>query len=532
MPNDFNPTAGKSRLPIGRILSPGGSQQIRDINSNYWFGPLQPVRPTAPADYRPRQFGYLPGANIIWQPKGEDSAVGFPTLRALADSWDLLRLVIETRKKQISRVPWEIRVKAKPGEKVGDQKKRAGADKTLQQLNAFFRKPDGFHSFAQWIKMLAEDMLVIDAMTVYFQRDTDGKIAQLVPLAGDTINRMMTDQGVTPPPPSVAYQQVVYGTPACGFTTDDLLYYMANERTWKRYGYSPVEQILITISIGLRRQEFQLQYYTSGNIPEAMCFLPSDLPIDRVKEIQDWFDSVLAGDLGKRRRLTFLPGYGTGDNAKPNVIFPKEPLLKDEMDGWLAQVVCYAFGVSHQGLMKMMNRASAEESNDASESEGLEPDLIVIADLCNQCIDAMGLADEYEFAWQAKKEVDVLKQAQVDNILAGKIMKVDEIREARGLDPDGSPEANMLGMFSPQNGFIPLSGPGAIRNPALPAPAPEIGPDGEEKPGSGKGPQDDPSGGKKPPAVPGSNTKGKPDGKEKVAAKAADSGHGHLRQSY
>jgi hypothetical protein len=528
--SDFNPTAGKTRLPIGQILSPGGSQQIRDINSNYWFGPLQPVKPTAPTDYRPRQFGYLPGANIIWQPKGEDSPVGFPTLRALADSWDLLRLVIETRKKQISRVPWEIRVKQKPGEKVQDQKKRASSDAQLQELNKFFRKPDGFHSFAQWVKMLVEDMLVIDAMAVYLQRDLSGKIAALVPLAGDTINRQLTDQGVTPPPPSVAYQQVVYGTPACDFTTDDLIYYMANERTWKRYGLSPVEQILITISIGLRRQEFQLQYYTSGNIPEAMCFLPSDLPIDRVKEIQDWFDSVLAGDLGKRRRLTFLPGYGTGDNAKPNVIFPKEPLLKDEMDSWLGQLVCYAFGVSHQSLMKMMNRASAEEANDAAESEGLEPDLIVVADLCNQCIEALGLADDYEFAWKPKQEVDVLKQAQVDNILVGKIRPINEIREDRGLDPVSEPEANQLGMFSPQNGFIPLSGPGAVRTPAIPPAAPEIGPDGREKPGDGPGPQDTPPDSKKPPAK-GSKEPAPPKGKPtKPAEKSA--GPGHLRRSY
>jgi hypothetical protein len=37
----------------------------------------------------------------------------------------------------------------------------------------------------------------------------------------------------------------------------------------KRYGYSKVEQLIVTINIGLRRQMFQLNYYTDVNMPEA-----------------------------------------------------------------------------------------------------------------------------------------------------------------------------------------------------------------------------------------------------------------------
>jgi hypothetical protein len=246
---------------------------------------------------------------------------------------------------------------------------------------------------------------------------------------------------------------------------------MSNERTDRRYGYSYVEQILLTISFGLRRQQWQIDEYTSGTVPEAMVFLPSDMPIDRVKEVQDWFDTILSGNLQERRKLRFLPGYGTGDSVKSNVIFPKEPLLKDELDVWLAQVVCACLGISAQPFLKMMNRASAEEANDAAQQEGTADDCAFVVDVLNTALDAMGFGDEYEWATQQHRDVDPLKQAQADNLLIGKAMPINEIREARGLDARPEPEANQLGMFTPQ-GFVPL---GQTAQPAPPNGKPPAG---------------------------------------------------------
>jgi hypothetical protein len=431
-----------------------GSQSIRNLDANSWFGPLQPIRPSAPTSYRPRQYAYTPGANLLWQPKG-DSPIQFATLRGLADAYDLLRMAIERKKDQICGVNYQIRAKEVPGETTKDYKARSQDDKTLKELTRFFVKPDGFHRWRPWLRMWVEDLLVIDAVALNLSRDKQGRVAVIEPIAGDTIGRLLTDQGRTPPPPSVAYQQVVYGTPAWDFTTDDLVYAMSNERTDRRYGYSRVERCLMTISFGLRRQEWQISEYTSGNIPEALVFLPSDLPLDRIKEAQDWFDSILAGDLQNRRRLRFLPGYGSGDQAKPNVIFPKLPLLKDDLDVWLAQLICFNFGISAQPFLKMMNRASAEESNDAATQEGLKPDVDFVIDTLNGTLDRMGLGDDYEFAAQPHLDVDPLKAAQADNLLIGKKYTVNESRERTGDDPSPEKNANRLGMFT-QKGFVPL----------------------------------------------------------------------------
>lgn len=489
--SDFN--TGKTRILSMPSIMGMGQSTIRDISPTYWFSALQPTQVIAPPGYKPRQWAFNPGANLIWQPKG-DSPITFANLRALADGWDLLRLMIEQRKDELCSLPFEIRAKKQHGETNTDAKQRNQEDPMVQQLNDFFAKPDGVHPFPQWMRLWVEDMMVIDAVALWFARDKDGKVATIHPLAGDTINRMLTDQGLTPDAPSVAYQQVVYGTPVWNFSTDDMLYFMANERTDKRYGYSKVEQIIITINIGIRRQIFQLNYYTDGNMPEAMVFLPSDLPIDRVKEVQEWFDLSLAGDLAARRRITFLPGYGSGDQAKPNVVFPKEVLLKDAMDEWLVQTAAFCIGVSAQPFLKMANRASAEEANDAATEGGLGPDKMRVITVLNECLERMGVADKYEFAVQEHREPDVLKQAQADDITVGKIMTVNESREARGLDPRSEPEADMLGTFT-ATGFVPLDGSPLTNAPEPTEPDPN-NPDGKDDADAKEG--DKPAKGDKP----------------------------------
>jgi len=449
-----------TRQDTASIQLTGGQQYISDIATTYWFSFLQPIRPVAPPGFRPRQSEFIPGANLIWTPGEDKGGITFEALRTLADSWDMLRIIIETRKDQLCAMPWVVRLKREPGESEGDYKKRSFSDTNLKKLNDFFKFPDGFHNWRTWMRMWFEDLLVLDAVALYKQRDLSGKIANIMPLDGATIARMLNDQGITPKAPDIAYQQVLYGTPSTNMTTDDLIYFMNNERTHKRYGYSPVEQILVTIGIGLRKQMFLTDYYTSGNMPEALCFLPPTLAPSRIQEIQEWFDSVLAGDLAKRRRLMFLPGYGAGTsgsrNVRPNIVFPKEVLLKDALDEWLMQIVCYAFSVSPQNLMKQMNRASAESSATQAEKEGLRPTLVAVEDVHNQILAELGFSTGYEWTFQETGDVDPLRQAQIDNQLVGKLYSINELREKRGDDPRPEEEADQLGIFT-QQGWLPIT---------------------------------------------------------------------------
>jgi hypothetical protein len=57
-----------------------------------WFGPLMPMAPTAPKSVAGRQFDFPPGFNLLARPRGYEP-IGFGELRALADSYDLIRLI-------------------------------------------------------------------------------------------------------------------------------------------------------------------------------------------------------------------------------------------------------------------------------------------------------------------------------------------------------------------------------------------------------------------------------------------------------
>jgi hypothetical protein len=255
------------------------------------------------------------------------------------------------------------------------------------------------------------------------------KIRRFEVIDGATVKRVIDEMGRTPAPPAVAYQQILKGVPAIDFTADELVYRPRNLRAHKFYGYSPVEQIVITINLALRRQMFTMAYFTDGNVPEAICQAPQEWSTDTITEFQDWFDSVLAGNLARRRRITFVPNAG----GKDAVQFTKEPPLSSDLDEWLARIVCWAFSISPQALIKQMNRATAETAKEQSEEEGIAPLLSWLASLINGLVRKYFGYDDVEFAWGERKDENKLEQAQINQIyVQAGVLTVDEVRESLG----------------------------------------------------------------------------------------------------
>ena len=66
--------------------------------------------------------------------------------------------------------------------------------------------------------------------------------------------RLLDETGRRPVPPAPSYEQVIHGRPWRLLSDAELIYLPRNRRPHKAYGLSPVEQIVLTVNIGLRRQ--------------------------------------------------------------------------------------------------------------------------------------------------------------------------------------------------------------------------------------------------------------------------------------
>jgi HK97 family phage portal protein len=346
-------------------------------------------------------------------------------MRALADSYDLLRLVIETRKDQVERMRWNIRPKVQ----AGTPTPAAAGDPRVAALEAFFRKPDGTHRWGTWLRMLLEDLFVIDAPALYKARSVGGALLALEPVDGATIKVLIDDQGRTPAAPDPAYQQVLHGVPKADFDRDMLIYLPRNPRTAKIYGFSPVEQIITTVNIALRRQLAQLQYFTEGNMPEALIGVPQSWTMEQIGQFQDYWDTILAGNTAERRHAKFVP---SDFRYQPM----RDPPLKDDFDEWLARIVAFAFSLPPTPFVRQMNRATAGEDQDRSLEEGLSPLKAWVKRLIDGVNEAEFGETDLEFAWHEQVEVDPNVQSDIDDkALRNGSATINEIRARRGQPP-------------------------------------------------------------------------------------------------
>jgi hypothetical protein len=426
MPPEGKMTPLTYAQPAAGFLSRVGAglrYAIRGVAPNDWFGPLQPLEPVSPVFSEPRRFDYRSGLNIQYQPRGEEG-VSFAQMRALADSYDVLRLVIETRKDQVERLRWNIRPKV-----AIERQTPAANDGRVAAIEGFFRKPDGVHRWGTWLRMLLEDLFVIDAPALYKARSVGGALLALEPVDGATIKVLIDDQGRTPAAPDPAYQQVLHGVPKADFDRETLIYLPRNPRTAKIYGFSPVEQIITTVNIALRRQLAQLQYFTEGNMPEALIGVPESWTMEQIGQFQDYWDTILAGNTAERRHAKFVPA---DFRYQPM----RDPPLKDDFDEWLARIVCYAFSASPAPFTRQMNRATADNAQEMALSEGLGPIMLWIKCLVDQVIEEDFGCPDLEFEWVDEKSDDLMRQAQITDMKVKSGLKtINEARAESGQDP-------------------------------------------------------------------------------------------------
>lgn len=417
---------------VAIIPTPDTSQGV--LRDGEWFGPGRPLPGMAPRREAGRQFDYQFGTNIIQSPRA-DQATGFSMLRAFADRHDLTRLAIETCKDRMVRLTWGFGLIDSDDDLTPEQDARAKKFKTL------LRRPDGKHFWVDWLRMLLEDLLVIDAASIFVRRTIDEtEVVGLYPIDGATIKPVIDAGGREPDPPETAYQQFLKGVPAFNYTSRQLLYRPRNVRVQTVYGFSPVEQILATINIALRRQLWQHAYFTNGNIPDSLIGVPSTWTPDQIRDFQDWFDALLTGNTEKRRGALFVPG-----EVAKSYVPTKDAEMFGAAEEWISRLVCFAFGIPHQALVKEVNRATADNAAEQAIEDGLAPVMTWVKSIMDSILlDQFG-EEELEFRWLDDKPMDPTIQDKIwkDRVDCGMADR-NEWRAAVGEQPRPEPEASML----------------------------------------------------------------------------------------
>ncbi|WP_053073362.1 phage portal protein [Chromobacterium violaceum] len=433
-------TAGQ-KVPIEPGLIARVTGAIKSVFSGAaYMGPAEPMAPVVSdpvaAGTEGRQFDYPTGYNLVSRPRSTELTT-FEKLRALADGCDILRAAIETRKDAID--DFRFAVKPRDG--------KSKPDKRCKQIEDFLRFPDGEHDFSTWARAIVEDMLVLDAASIYPWKTNGGELYRLELIDGATVKRLIDATGRTPPAPSPAYQQVIKGVVVANYAADELVYMPRNVRTNKIYGHSVVEQILLTVNMAIRRAIHQLQFYTEGSTPDLVFSLPPEWTIEQVRAFDKHWNDTLSGDTAARRRTKFVPGGTQPFNVK-------EGALQDQFDEWIARVVCYALNVPNHWALKQQTRAGQQTEQASADMRGDEITKAFLKALLDRIIAQHFKAPDLVLEWDAQEEIDPEARAKVQDIKVRNGTLA--INEARAEDNREPVDGGDVPMFATATGFVPI----------------------------------------------------------------------------
>lgn len=507
------------------------------------FTPLSPIQTTAvnvpDGDLErpgPRQREMPVGWNMpIGVPGSEGfKLASFGTLRMYADLYSVARAALQVRKSEIRGLEWDIMPTAEAERAMRGDKK---AHKEFAERKAiavkFFRKPDpDYIKFGSYIDAVIEEMLSVDALSLYLHpTKLAGKgpfgssVAALELISGNTIRPLVNVRGGRVSPPSPGYQQYLYGVPRSDlmeilrgddvkemdgenpvkqYRGDQLMYLPYTARAWTPYGFPPIERSIIPVITGLRKQQFQMDFFDEGTIPgnyispgEQLGWTPNQLEIWQNQQ------NALAGDPAwKHKSIALPPG---------SKVFPMRPVaLADQFDEIVMTQVCMAFDVMPMELgvsPKVSTTQSpgaanqmAKASQSTNQRKSLKPTLAFLTDVFNVIIQEVWHQEDMRFVFEGLEEDEdenALVERLVQMVSFG-FSSIDECRIALDKAPWGLPITSDPVFVSATAGMVPLGSIDPTSGRPMGTPPPQ--PIGAPPPPGGAPPA--PGGPGSPPALP------------------------------
>lgn len=363
-----------------------------------------------------------------------NSEIGYKALRRFSVQYDVARAAINRRKRQLNVLEWSI-VPMYDDDNV-DQR-------LIRDVKDQFSMIGGYRvRFREFLDLIVEDLLVLDAVALYKRPSLGGKLHSVQVLDATTIELRVDETGGTPEPPETAYKQVIDGKTMAKFTADEMYYEMMNPRTSTPYGLSPIESLVLGISTALKSEVYNLHMLTEGNIPEGLFTVPETWGADQIARFQEMFDAMLAGDSRATSKLKFMPPGKYEPTMKP------EDMRYKELQEWLMKKTCMLFEIQPQelGFTDTVNKATGEVQQEIGIRSGLVPLAHFIEEIFTDILRYDMGYEQYKFKFLGIDEEDAKEAAEVAEIQIRSGQKtVDEVRASRGEQPIGVDKPFVIG---------------------------------------------------------------------------------------
>jgi hypothetical protein len=371
--------------------------------------------------------------------------------------------------------------------------------------------------FRQWVAGVMEDHIVLDGVAVYPVTTVGGDVIGFRLVDATTMKLLINDLGERPQPPHPAFQQSVYGFPrgeyiadvvlnedgtedtSSLFTASQITYWRENFRTYTPYGFSQVEQALVSAALYLKRQGWMHAEYDEGStpltwlIPQGDKFVANQLSPAQRREYETAINDDLEGQTGKRHRIKVsYPGY------EPQQMESVDERYKPEYDLFLLKLVASHLGVTldRLGFTETKGLGATgqhERQKEVQDDSGVNPDAAMLTDLIMELSrNYLDCPLELVFEFSKNKAED---EAAKDEIWTSRRQRgaatLNEDRKANGMTPLDIPEADMPSMVT-ATGIVYIEGgadqQAAMNELAANPPAPGVpGSPGGGRPGPGGG---------------------------------------------
>jgi hypothetical protein len=232
------------------------------------------------------------------------------------------------------------------------------------------------------------------------------------------------------------------------FKNDDLMYIMANPRTYSVLGLSPLETLKMTIDSEVAGSSYNSRQVTNAT-PDGMLDLGEGARPEKVEEFKSYWLSEVAG----KGAMAFIGGT-KGAKFVPFRSSNREMQYQEWLI-YLVRKIAAVYGISPQdlGLTFDINRATSETQMEMTEDRGLRPLLALVQDYFTREIvwdrSYGGTANNLAFRFTRLNIKESMSKANI-NKLALANMPWKSVNEAR-LDEGRAPLGEVTDESNPYN---------------------------------------------------------------------------------